>query len=303
MNNAPSAVARRLPTTDAPAATPARPRDALSVRAIWLGVAFLVAITWIIGRSGLYTPGSDFGYYLGLVGALMMLALLLYPLRKHVRFLNKLGAIRYWFQVHMFLGIAGPVLILLHSTYHLGSVNAAVAYYSMLIVAGSGIVGRFMYTKIHRGLYGRSVSLQEMQTQLGTSDGEMKSRFHFAPMVETQLQAFEDYALAHNQGPLPNTWRFLTLRLRSVRVRFGCRHDIHRMLSRHAAIREWPPEKLARRQRAAMTQIKGYLDMVMDVALFSTYERLFSWWHVLHVPLVYLLVVSTIVHVIAVHMY
>jgi len=45
------------------------------------------------------------------------------------------------------------------------------------------------------------------------------------------------------------------------------------------------------------------LRMARAAAQFATYERLFSLWHVLHVPFVYMLVVSAVVHVIAVHMY
>jgi len=41
----------------------------------------------------------------------------------------------------------------------------------------------------------------------------------------------------------------------------------------------------------------------VNVAQFEAYDRLFSLWHVLHIPFVYVLVVSAIAHVIAVHVY
>jgi hypothetical protein len=49
--------------------------------------------------------------------------------------------------------------------------------------------------------------------------------------------------------------------------------------------------------------IAAYLTGVQRVAQFSGYERLFSLWHILHVPLVWMLVLSAIAHVIAVHAY
>jgi hypothetical protein len=49
--------------------------------------------------------------------------------------------------------------------------------------------------------------------------------------------------------------------------------------------------------------IKSYLTTVQDLAQFSTYEKLFSLWHIFHVPLVYMLVFSAIWHVISVHKY
>jgi len=40
-----------------------------------------------------------------------------------------------------------------------------------------------------------------------------------------------------------------------------------------------------------------------QVAEFRVYERLFSLWHVLHLPLFFMLLAAGIVHVIAVHVY
>ena len=47
----------------------------------------------------------------------------------------------------------------------------------------------------------------------------------------------------------------------------------------------------------------NYLDSVQRVSQYAAFVRLFSLWHVLHVPLVYMLVLSAIAHVVAVHMY
>src|SRR3546814_18634058 len=70
--------------------------------------------------------------------------------------------LRYWFALHMFMGIFGPVLVLLHSTLRLHSLNATVAFWSMVIVASSGVVGRFVYGRLHAGLSGRQCSFAEV---------------------------------------------------------------------------------------------------------------------------------------------
>jgi hypothetical protein len=49
--------------------------------------------------------------------------------------------------------------------------------------------------------------------------------------------------------------------------------------------------------------LAAQLRLVRAAAQFETYERLFSLWHVLHIPFVYMLAASAVVHVIAVHMY
>jgi hypothetical protein len=233
----------------------------------------------------------------------MMLALLLYPLRKHVSFLSKLGAMRHWFRFHMLLGIGGPTLILLHSKFTIGSLNAGVAMGCMVLVAGSGVIGRFMYRRIHHGLYGRRATLQEMQAQLGTQEGEVRSKFHFAPRVETRLKAFGDLAHSRPEGFLRSTWQFLTISLRARHVRSQCMRDLKKILGSHATQRGWERDKLRRRLAAAGQMISTYLEAARHAAQFSAYERLFSLWHILHVPFVFMLVISGVVHVIAVHMY
>jgi len=188
-------------------------------------VAVLVGIAWVIGRVGTYDPGSWVGYGMGLVGGIAMLIVLLYPLRKRVRFLRAWGATKYWFAVHMVCGIGGPLLVLAHSKFEVGSVNAAVALTCMLLVAASGIVGRFIYVRIHHGLYGTRATLQELQSQLGMSSREMQSRLAFAPRIEHWLNEFEKAALAR-AGGVAGVWAFLTLGLKAQRVRHQCRREL-----------------------------------------------------------------------------
>ena len=151
----------------------------------WLIFISIVGVITLGGYFCLYPqtlfkPGErlfDFGYNLGLAGGLMMLVLLLYPLRKRVKFFSKMGALPTWFKWHMVLGILGPLTIIFHSTYHVyipfihptGSPNAAVAMLCMLLVSGSGTFGRFFYTKIHHGLYGRQATVNELQAELDSS--------------------------------------------------------------------------------------------------------------------------------------
>ncbi|HEX9625665.1 MAG TPA: hypothetical protein VGA00_01875 [Acidiferrobacterales bacterium] len=266
-------------------------------------IAAVLALAWTVSTQKLYTPGSDIGYYMGLTGGVMMLILLLYPLRKRIRFLHALGQLKYWFRIHMFLGIAGPLLIVLHSTFHLGSINATVAMVSMLLVAGSGVIGRFIYTKIHHGLYGRRASLEERQTRLGIRGGEVKSKFHFAPEVEDRLKRFESAAFADGAGGLRRAWLFIALPLRARFTAWRAGRELAAAMTAIGAKKGWNRAKLRSRLAYGRQMIRAYLGMVQEVAQFHTYERLFSLWHILHVPFVWLMVFSAVFHVIAVHMY
>src|SRR3546814_4337178 len=128
-----SAIFARPPTFSV---TSQRARKALSFACMLIVTCLVIGI----GRSGAYTANSPLGYWMGVVGGSLMLLLLLYPLSKRARALRELMPLRYWFALHMFLGIFGPVLVLLHSTLRLHSLNATVAFWSMVIVASK--IGR-----------------------------------------------------------------------------------------------------------------------------------------------------------------
>jgi hypothetical protein len=66
---------------------------------------------------------------------------------------------------------------------------------------------------------------------------------------------------------------------------------------------KWSEQDLRQRERRAVLLIDRYLEAVVRVAQYSAYERLFALWHLAHLPFVYLLVISAVVHVVAVHAY
>jgi hypothetical protein len=100
------------------------------------------------------TPESGLGYALGVCGGVTTLVLAMFAVRKRLRFMRRWGVLRHWFRVHMILGALAPVLVLFHCNFRLGAPNSNVALTSMLVVAASGVVGRFICTHISHGLYG-----------------------------------------------------------------------------------------------------------------------------------------------------
>ena len=249
-----------------------------------------------------YTPGSDVGYALGVAGALMMLALLSYPLRKRAPTLHWLGPIRWWFRMHMAFGLLGPALILAHSKLRIGSPNAAVALGCMLLVAGSGVVGRFIYRQIHQGLYGRKTSLGELRRTLEEQHLDRERLHELAPRLAHRLRAFEQ--LAERRGGLwpVRAWRFATLWVHERTTFEECRRELRRAFRRRLADGA-DRREVSRRYVETKGLVAEQLRLMRAAAHFQAYERLFSLWHVLHIPFVYMLAVSAVVHVIAVHVY
>ena len=263
----------------------------------------LVAAAWVISRQNWFTANDDTSYWIGVAGGSMMLTLFAYPLRKYLRFMQGLGKVKSWFWLHLFLGIAGPWLILVHSTFRIGSLNAGVALISMCIVVLSGVVGRFIYVRVHRGLNGERMSLDELRERAGLVESDARSRLHFAPIVEAHLIAFEQREL--QARPVWTTYlrQVAWLPVQKWVAYRRCTVEVRERLQQLAVGLKWSEQELQQRERRARKLIDRYLDAVVRVAQYTAYERVFALWHLAHLPFIYLLVISAVVHVVAVHAY
>src|SRR5215468_11121706 len=107
---------RRAARNAAAASNFAQYRASLRVHVVPLTLSIAVAIViwigWVNREDSGLTPQSGVGYWLGIVGSSFMVLLLLYPLRKRMKFLRLLGTVVFWFRAHMILGVLGPALIL-----------------------------------------------------------------------------------------------------------------------------------------------------------------------------------------------
>jgi hypothetical protein len=292
---APRPAARRAskPVEDMASDSPSLPGRLL----VFVLVGLSIWVAYKVATGKYYTPRSDFGWYLGVVGSVMMLLMLAYPLRKHVGFMRHWGALKHWFRIHMIMGIVGPTLVLFHSTFHLRSTNATIALFSMLGVVISGIIGRFIYTKIHYGLYGRRATLEKIQTEFAGHSNDAKSRLHFAPRVEQWLRSFECDSKQLDRSLTSHLFSPFTIGSKRIILDFRCSRELRRILKteRHPEFRGGASE--------AIQLVSSYLRECQRVAQFSTYERFFSLWHVLHIPLIYILAACTIFHIVAAYMY
>ncbi|MDH4260863.1 MAG: pyridine nucleotide-disulfide oxidoreductase [Gammaproteobacteria bacterium] len=244
------------------------------------------------------SPRHGFGYALGIIGGLMMLASVIYQLRKRVPSLAVIGSVKLWFRLHMVLGIVGPLAILYHSNFSLGATNSNVALVCMLMVSGSGLVGRYFYARIHQSLYGRLVTLREL------ADEAEKLRQHSGSLkMLPGLMREVELAEKHIAAPAMLVIRPLlaALRQRSEKRRLTrlVRNAVAMAATRCRVLRKEYP----RFTMAADGYIAARLMAVRRVAEFEASERLFAAWHVLHMPLFFMLIIVSVVHVIAVHVY
>ncbi len=254
------------------------------------GAAVVAAILlgWAAREQRLIVASEGLGYWLGVTGALMMLLLLTYPLRKRARFLRRAGAVRHWFRVHMILGILGPLLVLLHSNFSLGSFNGRVALFCTIVVSVSGILGRYFYSKIHHGLYGQRATWEELKAALTRQkDGGSE----VGALVLEALSGVE-----RRTEKTPDTIGATLWLAASIGA------DLR-------AARSELREKM--RGKPHLESVEAHVlrlfehrrRLLRKFAQLRAFERLFSLWHVTHYPLFIVMVIAALVHVVAVHMY
>ncbi len=266
-------------------------------------VAAVLIAGWYMSGEEFLVAESGMGYTLGIVGGSMMLLLLLYPLRKKARFMRSMGAVKHWFRAHMLLGVIGPVLVLFHCNFNIGSMNSTVVLSAMLLVAGSGLVGRYVYTKIHYGLYGRQITLRELQEDLDYKKSSLVFVLKYAPKLRERLQAFDSSALKSRESFRSSLWGYLTIGIRGRWTHVALLVGLRRALKVAAKRYEWSELERQRRSRAARKHISIHMNSALRIAEFNVYERFMSLWHLLHFPLFIMLVVAGVVHILAVHMY
>ena len=273
------------------------PFQLMSKHLFSIGLSAALLFGWMHRSDNYLSAETGTGYLLGIVGGSLMLVLLLYPLSKRIKLLTRFIPIRYWFGIHMFFGIIGPVLILFHSNFQTGSTNSTVALICMLLVAGSGIIGRYIYTSIHHGLYGTRVTLKELKQKTENDHAELLQLFAKDKRLNSQLEKMEEKALRPYTSLTKSVLHAIYLAINSRRFN----RKVRRLLKN--SYRETHENKLLPDNIELAHLIKHYTLALRQTAAFKVYERLFSLWHILHLPLFFLMIITAIIHIFAVHMY
>ena len=125
---------------------------------LWLAFLAAILITGLYALVVIFTreipPAADlFGHGLGIVGFVFMLMTeTLYSIRKRSRS-ARWGRMSYWLKFHIFTGLVGPYMVLLHTSWKFNGLAGVTTLLTVIIVI-SGFVGRYIYTRIPRTVDG-----------------------------------------------------------------------------------------------------------------------------------------------------
>jgi hypothetical protein len=115
-------------------------------------------------KHAILRPSGVLGVKLGILGVVLFLLLFLYPLRKRIPWLARKGSAKHWLDFHIVLGMTAPALIALHASFKFHGI-AGMAFWIMLLVALSGLVGRYLYAQVPRSINAAELSLRELAEQ------------------------------------------------------------------------------------------------------------------------------------------
>src|SRR5260370_27329193 len=229
-------------------------------------------------------------------GVLLFLFIYLYPLRKKWAWLGRQGSSQRWLDFHVLLGLIAPVVITFHSSFKFGGI-AGIAYWIMVLVALSGVVGRYIYAQIPRSLNSAELSLQEAQEQSLRMAKQLKDTGILSARDIDGLLRLPDVRREQSISLIGVLWRMLLFDL-------GFPFRIWRLRPKMLlSQRKW--WSLVGLGRGENDVLEGAIAMARDqtllakkIVFLSKSHRMLHLWHIIHRPFSYSFAVLASIHVV-----
>ncbi len=228
-----------------------------------------------------FKPGGTQGLRFGIAGAGMMVLMLGYSLRKRWRPLRHLGPVRVWLDYHIFLGICGPLFIVLHCSFKVKGL-VSLSFWSMVAVALSGALGRYLYRQIPRSRTGDELSLTEVEAQDRELSRQLVQSFGLPPEAVVELEAAAESGIDPNRS-------LLALLIATRLDAFAMRRRLRRFRRRHSGL-----DRRLRRRFERVVVRKAQLRR--RLLLLTQLRQILHYWHVLHKPFAFIMYLFMVVH-------
>lgn len=228
-------------------------------------------------------PTGTLSHGYGIIGSLMIVGgVILYSSRKRIRAFSGIGKLQYVLEFHIFLCLTGPILVLYHTTFKFGGL-VSVSFWSMMSVVASGLVGRYVYVQIPRGIHGNELSVAELNREREKIRELLEMNYRIPAEVVHRIDRLALPAKSPAGMSLFEAMRFLLL------------DSVYQRRSLRGLLRKLPvPAKLARSlHRVALQRLL----LTRRIAFLEQFRRIFHYWHVIHLPFSIVMFVILFVHV------
>lgn len=236
-------------------------------------------------------PSGYIGQSAGIVALLIFFFLWLYPLRKKWKALAFTGSVGKWLDVHVTSALILPLLLAVHASWRSDGV-IGLGLVAMLVVIASGVVGRYLYTRIPRAKSGveltrdevaakRKELMERLSATTGLSTEAVERALDTAPEQAGHESPFR--VLQHLLTNDLLRWR----RTRALRQRWAALAPDSRPLG---------PQALREAVRLAGREIS----LVQQTRMLEATHRVFRYWHVAHRPFAITALAAVLIHVVVV---
>ncbi len=240
---------------------------------------------FFLPQNEMLKPSGILGHGFGIIGSLMMIfGVALYMIRKRVRRFFSYGYLKNWLEFHIFLCTVGPILVLYHTAFKFGGI-VAVSFWSMVAVVASGVAGRFIYIQIPRTIQGKELNAKELNVMNDDLTHRLKSEYSINGNIISRLDK-------HSQTDKYRQVGFGTSFVMMIQDYFGTRsvlHQIKRELNRLSIKGE--------REKEILRISKSKLVLSRRIGMLRTTQKLFRYWHIVHLPFAITMFVIMFIHI------
>jgi hypothetical protein len=237
-----------------------------------------------------YAAVTGMGRWMGYIGAGMMIIAALYTLRLNLPGLRRVGNSKTWFDFHVVFGLAGPLLSLLHTDFHVFSWYWVTwLWWAVFLVVMSGLVGRYLYTAVPRLEAGAERDKKKLDEGIKNAADQWQNLTMSANVLQQFLKAQEKTDQAQSAEPAMGTFEFLgwlvVSELRRVQAAIAVRS---RLLGRM---------KNKRLRRTAIELMSRRAKVERQARILGFSKALLAKWRLVHIALSILMFVLVTAHV------
>ena len=248
-----------------------------------------------MAKHVLLRPSGRIGVKLGILGFAMFLAIFLYPLRKYWTWLGRQGSARHWLDFHVLLGLSAPFVIALHASFKFHGF-AGVAFWIMLAVSLSGVVGRYLYSQIPRRVNAAELSRKELQElQEKMTQQLAQQNFLQAANLRSALRLPSQETVDKLPIPLALAYMLLLDLARPFRIA-GLRNGALQGAEHLTTLGGMLPTRHREMERA-ITVAREEASLSKRILFLSRTEQVFHLWHVVHKPFSYTFAILALIHI------
>jgi hypothetical protein len=241
---------------------------------------------FLAGYGPAKEPNKGIWHMVGIIGGVCFAVMMTYSIRKRFAFMMDVGSLRSWLDVHMFLGIVGAVLTTTHTTYKLGGL-VSISFWCMVIVATSGLLGRYLYGWIPHQVSGKELEMEEVRAYLAATEDEIRSAWGKNPRITAYYDRISGPPTSDTDNAVVAIVKMFAYDLANTFL-------IGKIWVELLTSEELPPAA----KKEIFHLIRQKNNMLRSRNFLSTAQRLLHYWHVLHKPLAVMMFIVMFLHII-----